>query len=87
MSGTKPEAIEATVLGKFRCRELADTVQASILVFRDKLNADTIFVRFKTLVGFRGQFEQDWESDVFWNTEPYRKEQADMELSRRIRLA
>jgi len=61
---------------KYRCRELTESLQASVIAFRDHLNADTKFVRFKILVGFQGQFERDWETDEYWDTEPYRQEKA-----------
>jgi len=44
-------------------RQEAEALVALITAFRDALNADVAFVRHKTLVGFEGVFDPDWDSD------------------------
>src|SRR5665213_80343 len=45
---------------KFRSRDIAGNLMKAILAFRDSLNADKQFVRYKTLVGFESVFPAHW---------------------------
>ena len=47
------------------CPQLGQTLVESILQFRDALNADSQFVKYKTLVGFESVFPHNWEEDSF----------------------
>lgn len=62
---------------RFGCKEIAESVIESILDFRDLINADEQYVRYKTLVGFQGVFPQHWEDENFdFNgVEKYRMQQ------------
>ena len=62
---------------KFSCRETAESVIETILAFRDLVNADAKYVRYKTLVGFQGVFPQHWEDENFHfgEVEKYRMQQ------------
>ena len=61
---------------KFSCKDIAEDLTKSILAFRDSLNADKQFVRYKTLVGFESVFPPHWENDNFdfAEAEEYRRE-------------
>jgi ppGpp synthetase/RelA/SpoT-type nucleotidyltranferase len=50
---------------RFGCRALAEDLIASIQAFRDKVNDDQQFVRYKTLVGFESVFPPHWENESF----------------------
>jgi hypothetical protein len=60
------------------CRNVAKRLIQSIIKFRDKLNTDTDYVRYKTLVGFESVFPQHWENlDVdFQKIDTFRDEEA-----------
>ena len=64
------EIIEAD--DKFRCRDGAQHLVGSIERFRDKINADPEFVRYKLLVGYDSVFPFHWETDDY----DYQAEQA-----------
>jgi hypothetical protein len=49
---------------RFGCAELAGQLAAAVLSFRDVVNADVDFVRYKTLVGFESVFSFHWEDDT-----------------------
>jgi hypothetical protein len=49
---------------KFSCKDIAEDLTKSILAFRDSLNADKQFVRYKTLVGFESVFPPHWETTI-----------------------
>jgi hypothetical protein len=63
---------------KFRSKGIAEDLVKSILAFRDSLNRDEQFVRYKTLVGFESIFSPHWENDnfEFEGAEAYRRERA-----------
>jgi ppGpp synthetase/RelA/SpoT-type nucleotidyltranferase len=48
---------------RFGCGELAGQLAAAILSFRNAVNANGEFVRYKTLVGFESVFSFHWEDD------------------------
>jgi hypothetical protein len=49
-------AYEIGAADRFGCKDLAQKLAASILAFRDAVNSDCQFVRYKTLVGFESVF-------------------------------
>jgi hypothetical protein len=50
---------------RFGCRSVAKNLVESIEIFRDKVNADQQFVRYKTLVGFESVFPPHWKDEDF----------------------
>lgn len=46
---------------KFGCVEVAKSLMASIIQLRDCINADPIYIRYKTLVGFESVFAEQWD--------------------------
>jgi ppGpp synthetase/RelA/SpoT-type nucleotidyltranferase len=56
------EFIEAE---QFYCDAAAEAVRAEIRQMRDTLNADAVFVRYKTLVGFEVVMPPQWEDPDF----------------------
>ena len=48
---------------KFGCREAAKQLKDAILRFRDRINADEQFERYKTLVGFEAVFSEQWDDE------------------------
>ena len=50
---------------RFGCRSVAKDLMGSIETFRDKVNGDEQFVRYKTLVGFESVFPPHWEDEGF----------------------
>jgi len=59
--------IAENVRDEFACRNIASTLMTSLLAFRDQLNADEKYVRYKMLVGFETvlpQHWEDWEFDI-----------------------
>jgi ppGpp synthetase/RelA/SpoT-type nucleotidyltranferase len=63
---------------KFGCKQIAKKVMEAIIVFRDFINADQYYIRYKTLVGYESVFSFHWESDAVSYTadNEYRKAQA-----------
>ncbi len=57
--------IEEDDKDRFGCRSVAKNLMGSIETFRDKVNADQQFVRYKTLVGFESVFQHHWEDEEF----------------------
>jgi ppGpp synthetase/RelA/SpoT-type nucleotidyltranferase len=55
----------------------AEALMKSLVVFRDALNADAKFVRYKTLVGYESVFKADWdrEDEGYHSADDYRKAQ------------
>jgi ppGpp synthetase/RelA/SpoT-type nucleotidyltranferase len=67
----------ATAAGdRFGCSALAHELDAAILKFRDAVNADAGFVRYKALVGYESVMPPQWgdESFDYAETERYRRE-------------
>jgi ppGpp synthetase/RelA/SpoT-type nucleotidyltranferase len=62
---------------RFGCKALAHELDSAILKFRDAINADTSFVRYKTLVGYESVMPPQWDDESFdyAKTEEYRREQ------------
>ena len=60
----------------FGCRTQADAARAAALAFRDALNGDEYFVRYKMLVGFQTIVAPQWEAEEFEfdRVEAYRRE-------------
>lgn len=50
---------------KFNCQQEAKALIEAIEAFRDRINVDKEFVRYKTLVGFESVFPQHWTNDKF----------------------
>jgi ppGpp synthetase/RelA/SpoT-type nucleotidyltranferase len=63
---------------KFGCQQIAKNVMEAILTFRDLINADQQYIRYKTLVGYESVFSFHWENEAVSYTadNEYRKEQA-----------
>ncbi len=59
----------------FGCKDLARSLMNVVGAFRDAVNADTRFVRYKTLVGYASVFEPQWDGDAldYRAREDYRK--------------
>ena len=64
---------------RFGCQTEAAALVAAILKFRDTVNADERFVRYKVLVGFESVYPQHWTQEDFDYTgaEEYRHREAD----------
>jgi ppGpp synthetase/RelA/SpoT-type nucleotidyltranferase len=64
---------------KFGCRTAAKSLMDSIIRFRDRINADDQFVRYKTLVGFEIVLPEHWndEDRDFRKVEEFRKAEAE----------
>ena len=62
---------------QFSCHALANALVKSIERYRDTINADAQFVRYKTLVGFESTFPKHWHDEKYdyAETEKYRAEQ------------
>lgn len=60
---------------RFGCKAFARDLGATILNFRDTVNANTRFVRYKTLVGYDSVMPPQWDDEGFdyANTEEYRR--------------
>jgi ppGpp synthetase/RelA/SpoT-type nucleotidyltranferase len=59
---------------RFGCKNLAESLVTSIRAFRDTINADPQFVRYKTLVGYESVVPSQWEDDSDYNAiEEYRR--------------
>ena len=48
---------------KFGCSAVAKVLMDSIIRFRDRINADEQFVRYKTLVGFETVLPEQWDDE------------------------
>lgn len=65
--------------GKFNCQAEAQALIGAIEAFRDRINTNDDFVRYKTLVGYEAVFPQHWINNNFdyQEVEKYRKKQID----------
>ncbi|MGJ0425283.1 hypothetical protein [Methylocystis sp.] len=65
---------------RFNCKEAATALAKSIEEFRDAINTDERYVRYKVLVGFDSVYPGHWEdSDYdYEKAEAYRKEQCEI---------
>lgn len=50
---------------RFACRGVAEELMKAIETFRNKVNTDEEFVRYKTLVGYESVFPPHWEDEDF----------------------
>jgi ppGpp synthetase/RelA/SpoT-type nucleotidyltranferase len=59
---------------RFACRGLVCELLKDILIFRDTVNANEQYVRYKTLVGYESVFPWQWDENAFdyKRTETYR---------------
>lgn len=64
---------------RFGCQDEAKALVSSILAFRDTVNSDAAFVRYKVLVGFESVYPEHWvnENVDFHSDEQYRRAEAD----------
>jgi ppGpp synthetase/RelA/SpoT-type nucleotidyltranferase len=64
---------------RFGCRTVAKGLMNSIIRFRDRINSDEQFVRYKTLVGFETVLPQQWEDEdrEFQKLEEFRTDEAE----------
>jgi ppGpp synthetase/RelA/SpoT-type nucleotidyltranferase len=72
----RAQQIASATDDRFECKALAKDLDVAILKFRDRVNADTGFVRYKTLVGYESVMPPQWDDDGFHfaQTEKYRRE-------------
>ena len=70
--------VAADEYDKSGCQQIAKNVMEAIISFRDLINADQQYIRYKTLVGFESVFSFHWENEAFDypGAHEYRKEQA-----------
>jgi hypothetical protein len=62
---------------RFGCKNEAEMLVAAIIKFRDIINADDQFVRYKILVGFESVYPSHWiDKEFYQKAEEYRREQA-----------
>lgn len=56
----------------------AELLKVQIIKFRDIVNQDKLFIRYKVLVGFKSVFEEDWEGERerYQEKENFRRQQA-----------
>lgn len=64
---------------RFGCQNEAKALGAAILKFRDVVNADARFVKYKVLVGFESVYPQHWDDQSFdyQQADKYRRAEAD----------
>jgi hypothetical protein len=72
----RAQQIASAVDDRFGCKELAQDLDAAILKFRNTVNADASFVRYKTLVGYESVMPPQWDDEGFdyFETEGYRRQ-------------
>ena len=62
---------------RFGCQAEAEALVAAILKFRDTMNADNRFVRYKVLVGFESVYPSHWTDKEFaYKADEYRRGEA-----------
>jgi hypothetical protein len=61
----RAQQIASATDDRFGCRALAQDLDAAILLFRDMVNADVGFVRYKTLVGYESVMPPQWDEEGF----------------------
>lgn len=62
---TRVQAIIEDPEGGFSCKKEAQELADAIICFRDEVNDDPNFVRYKLLVGYNSIFPQHWEKGDF----------------------
>jgi ppGpp synthetase/RelA/SpoT-type nucleotidyltranferase len=72
----RAQQIASAADDRFGCKALAQDLDEAILHFRDAVNADAGFVRYKTLVGYESVVPPQWDDERFEyaETEEYRRE-------------
>jgi ppGpp synthetase/RelA/SpoT-type nucleotidyltranferase len=72
----RAQQIASAADDQFGCKALAQDLDATILNFRDAINADAGFVRYKTLVGYESVMRPQWDDEDFdySRAEDYRRE-------------
>lgn len=67
---------------RFGSKKEAKALLESIIAFRDAVNSDSSFVRYKVLVGFESVYPQNWDNRNFeyQEAEEYRRSEADRYL-------
>ena len=62
---------------RFGCQAEAEALVSAILNFRDTINADDRFARYKVLVGFESVYPSHWTDEKFaYKADEYRREEA-----------
>jgi len=71
---------------RFGCQTDAKVLMAAILKFRDIINADDRFVRYKVLVGFESVYPSHWTDEEFEieRVDEYRRSEADRYIDKII---
>jgi ppGpp synthetase/RelA/SpoT-type nucleotidyltranferase len=59
----RAQQIASAANDRFGCKALAQDLDAAILNFRDVVNADVGFVRYKTLVGYESVMPPQWDDE------------------------
>lgn len=72
----RARTLAADELDKRGCRAIARDLMSSIEAFRDSVNSNEQFLRYKVLVGFEGVFPPAWNDDDFEfdGADKYRRE-------------
>jgi hypothetical protein len=72
----RAQQIASAADDRFGCKALAHDLDAAILGFRDTVNADSGFGRYKTLVGYESVMPPQWDDEGFdySGTEEYRRQ-------------
>ena len=75
----RARALATNETDRFQCKDVAASLAAAILHFRDLINQNEVFVRYKVLVGFNSIFPGHWADGDFdyAGAEKYRRQQAD----------
>ncbi len=64
---------------RFGCQSEAEALVSAIITFRDTINADDRFVKYKVLVGFESVYPKHWSKQTFdyLGDDEYRQKEAD----------
>ena len=62
---------------RFGCQTEAQSLTSAIFKFRDTINTDTRFVRYKVLVGFESIYPHHWTDEQFSYDDEYRHRETD----------
>ena len=74
----RAEGLTEDLENRFGCQADAKTLVAAIFEFRDAINADDRFVRYKILVGYESVYDGHWtDEDFYLRADKYRREEAD----------
>lgn len=75
----RAQALINDATNRFDCKAEAEALVSAIFKFRESVNADVGFVRYKVLVGFESVFPADWEDREFRirKHDEYRRVEAD----------